>query len=318
MTFDAAASDPDWNETDPGVYELTIASLADGASASRVLVARAAFAAAGQTLTNVAHVHADEFDPDAEEDDAEADTVVGPAADLRLEKAASVPALAQNGQLTYTLTAFNDGPSTAANVTIADTLPAGMSFVSASAGCDESAGTVTCDLGSIADGASEAVTITVVANANGTQVNTRDRLLRRARSRPVGQPRIGDRRGRPDGRPVDREDRPGERRRRQRADVHADGRQRRPVGRDRRDRRRHAPRGHDARRVERVAGRLHGRRRARSRARSARSRERRERDRRRSPRGRRSPSPAARSPTARRCPASSTTPTPGTTSRRMR
>ena len=172
MTFDAAGSDAGWTETDPGVYELTIASLADGASASRTIAARAAFAAAGQTLTNVVSVRADEFDPDAEEDDAEAQTVVGPAADLRLEKEAPLAALPQNAQLTYTLTAFNDGPSTAANVTIADTLPAGMSFVSASAGCDESAGTVTCDLGSIADGASAAVTITVVATANGTQVNT--------------------------------------------------------------------------------------------------------------------------------------------------
>jgi uncharacterized repeat protein (TIGR01451 family) len=172
MTFDAAASDAGWTETDPGVYQLTIASLADGASASRVLAARAAFDAAGQTVTNVVSVRADEHDPDAEEDGAEAQTVVGPAADLSLQKAASLPALPQNGQLEYTLTAFNDGPSTATDVTIADTLPTGMTFVSASAGCAASSGTVTCQLGSIADGASAAVTIVVQATANGTRTNT--------------------------------------------------------------------------------------------------------------------------------------------------
>ncbi|MDX6678590.1 MAG: hypothetical protein QOE31_2642, partial [Solirubrobacteraceae bacterium] len=177
LTFVSLAAGPGASCTTPavgsgGTISCTIATLADGAGVELTLVARAAFATAEQTLVNTAHAAGDEFDPDAEDDDASAATAVGPAADLRLVKTASLAALPQNGQLTYTLTAFDDGPSDATNVSIADALPAGMSFVSASAGCAESAGTVTCDLGNVADGASRAVTITVKAVANGTQVNT--------------------------------------------------------------------------------------------------------------------------------------------------
>ncbi len=154
-----------------GTVTCTTASLADGDDVELTLVVRASFAAADQTLTNTASASADEFDPDSEDDEASAETGVGPAADLRLQKTASVAALTQNSQLTYTLQAFNDGPSTATNVTISDTLPGGMSFVSASAGCTNNAGTVTCDLADIADGASRTVTITVRADANGPQVN---------------------------------------------------------------------------------------------------------------------------------------------------
>ncbi|MEY2516301.1 MAG: hypothetical protein QOJ89_3659, partial [bacterium] len=154
-----------------GTVSCTTATLADGADVELTLVVRAAFSAAEQTLVNTASASADEFDADSGNDEGSAATDVGPAADLRLVKTASVSATTQNSQLTYTLQAFNDGPSAATNVTVTDTLPAGMGFVSASAGCANIAGTVTCDLGSIADGSSTTVTITVKANGNGTQVN---------------------------------------------------------------------------------------------------------------------------------------------------
>ena len=46
--------------------------------------------------------------------------------------------------LTYTITVSNLGPSDSAGFTVTDTVPAGTTFVSASAGCANSAGTVTC------------------------------------------------------------------------------------------------------------------------------------------------------------------------------
>ena len=155
-----------------GTIDCTIATLAADAQVVLSLVARATFALAGQTLTNTASASAQEFDPQTAGNTSSAETVVGPVADLRLTKSASAPAALQNSQLTYTLTASNDGPSDATNVTVTDTLPSGVSFVSGSAGCTAGAGTVTCALGDVADGSNAVATITVRANANGTQVNT--------------------------------------------------------------------------------------------------------------------------------------------------
>ena len=46
---------------------------------------------------------------------------------------------------------------------VVDTLPAGVTFVSASAGCVESAGVVTCDVGVLNSGAVAELTIVVTA-----------------------------------------------------------------------------------------------------------------------------------------------------------
>ena len=67
-----------------------------------------------------------------------------------------------NTPLTYTVNVTNSGPSPATNVTLIDTLPAGVTFVSASgATCDEVSGVVTCNLGSLANGALATITIVV-------------------------------------------------------------------------------------------------------------------------------------------------------------
>ena len=84
-------------------------------------------------------------------------------ADLSLTKTA-MPDIATTGQdLTYTLTATNDGPATAKNTILTDPLPASTTFVSASAGCTDQDNTVTCDLGDLANGAMATATIVVRA-----------------------------------------------------------------------------------------------------------------------------------------------------------
>ena len=88
----------------------------------------------------------------------------GGQADLALDKSAPATAPA-GGTFTYTLSVTNNGPDAASGVTVVDTLPAGVSFVSASAGCSFAAGTVTCSLGSLAGAASVTVTIIVTAPA---------------------------------------------------------------------------------------------------------------------------------------------------------
>lgn len=95
-----------------------------------------------------------------------------PGADLAIEKTG--PDLVTEGEVFgYQLTVSNDGPATATGVVVTDTLPAATSFMSASVGCSEASGTVTCTIGSLAAGASVAWTITVRAgSAGGALENT--------------------------------------------------------------------------------------------------------------------------------------------------
>jgi len=95
-----------------------------------------------------------------------------PAADLSLTKADAPDPVAPRGTLTYTLMVTNQGPSAAPGTHILDTLPAGVTFVGASAGCVGSAGLVDCDLGALANGASTTVTIQVTPKARGVITNT--------------------------------------------------------------------------------------------------------------------------------------------------
>ena len=96
-------------------------------------------------------------------------------ADLALTKSASPGSVTVGDNVTYTSTVTNNGPFDATDVTFTDTLPAGVTFVSATpsqGSCSESGGTVTCDLGSLANGASATIDIVVTTTAAGSIDNT--------------------------------------------------------------------------------------------------------------------------------------------------
>jgi uncharacterized repeat protein (TIGR01451 family) len=92
-------------------------------------------------------------------------------ADLGLTKTAPVT-VTVGDTFTYTLDVTNTGPATALTATVTDNLPAGVTFVSASAGCSEAGGVVSCDLGDLASGGSATVEIVVTADVTGTLTNT--------------------------------------------------------------------------------------------------------------------------------------------------
>ena len=69
-------------------------------------------------------------------------------ADLSIAKSGPTQ-VATGGTITYTLMVSNSGPDAAPNVVVTDTLPSGVTFVSASLGCTHASGIVTCNLASV-------------------------------------------------------------------------------------------------------------------------------------------------------------------------
>jgi len=95
------------------------------------------------------------------------------ATDLTIVKSAPPSATVGFG-LTYSITVTNNGPISATNVVVSDTLPAGTTFTSAttSQGSCSGTSTVTCSLGTIANGANATISITVNTTTSGTITNT--------------------------------------------------------------------------------------------------------------------------------------------------
>jgi uncharacterized repeat protein (TIGR01451 family) len=148
-----------------------------GGSATYVLTGTLDPAATG-TLVNTATVAPPTggFDINPSNNSAtDTDTIV-PSADLSVTKTDTPDPVLPAGPLTYVVTVGNQGPSGATAVTMTDTLPAGVAFVSSVPGpptCTFAPPALTCNLGSIAAAGSSTVTInTTVTATAGILVNT--------------------------------------------------------------------------------------------------------------------------------------------------
>jgi hypothetical protein len=93
-------------------------------------------------------------------------------ADLSVTVADAPDPVAAGTSLTYTLTVRNDAPHNTAYTAVARlTLPADVTFASASPGCTDSSGVVTCQLGDLAPGATATRSVTVGVPADLVYVN---------------------------------------------------------------------------------------------------------------------------------------------------
>ncbi|HEX7139511.1 MAG TPA: DUF11 domain-containing protein [Vicinamibacterales bacterium] len=96
--------------------------------------------------------------------------------DLSITKTASTATAIQGIPFTYTIQVSNAGPATATSLTMTDTLPAGLTYVSASGTgwtCGFATGTVTCTLPSLAPGPAAPIHLVVTpSSSGGTIVNT--------------------------------------------------------------------------------------------------------------------------------------------------
>lgn len=97
-----------------------------------------------------------------------------PPADLAISKTDSPDPVTVGSNLTYTITVTNNGPGAATGVTVTDPLPKTVTFVSAtpSQGACTGTSTVSCGLGSLANGGSATVTIVVTATKTAVLSNT--------------------------------------------------------------------------------------------------------------------------------------------------
>jgi CSLREA domain-containing protein/uncharacterized repeat protein (TIGR01451 family) len=95
------------------------------------------------------------------------------SADVGVSGSASASSVSQGSELTFTFNVASTAPSfdaslahDAVQATLTDVLPAGLQFVSGSAGCSASGQTITCNPGALADNAGPAA-VTIIARAAG-------------------------------------------------------------------------------------------------------------------------------------------------------
>ena len=126
-----------------------------------------------QPSTNTASVNtSDQYDPDPS-NNTDSVTETPQYADLAVEKIVSNPRPNVGGQVTFTITVRNLGIDAATGVTIADPLPTGLTFVSASpsAGTNYSPSTGVWQVGTLAAGGSKTLTIVAAVPGPGSFEN---------------------------------------------------------------------------------------------------------------------------------------------------
>jgi len=154
-----------------------VGSLSNGGSATLTIDATVDLGTGGSTITNhIDGLSADQVDPTSgNNQDSAAITVK--SADLQINKSDSPDPVIAGTSLTYTLTVNNSGPDDATGVTVTDTLPSGIIFVSDShthGGYDNGTGVWTVGNLASSDSATLTLLFTVDSSLTGTLSNRVD------------------------------------------------------------------------------------------------------------------------------------------------
>lgn len=172
------------------ITTFNLTDLANGATRSFLVIADIPAGTFGNLVNTVT---VDGAQPDNNLDNNQATAAVAlPETDLSIAKTVETttgnpipPATVQSGQtIVYRLVATNAGPSNATGVTVVDTLPPDVTFVSATidggavnAGIVHNAGTVTATIGNLADAAQAVVLITATVNSNAAALVTNQAVV---------------------------------------------------------------------------------------------------------------------------------------------
>jgi uncharacterized repeat protein (TIGR01451 family) len=148
-----------------GGFPCAIGTIASGASVQFDVTFDIATSVLGD-VTNTANVTASNIPvPDPAVHTDSAITTIQAVAELSIGKTDSVDPVVAGTPLSYTVTVSNAGPSDATAVTVADTLPAGVTLVSTAGCAQDPAGVPTCTLGTVAAGGMAAYTVNVTVDA---------------------------------------------------------------------------------------------------------------------------------------------------------
>ncbi len=181
VTADGApAVDSDYQGSGLTALVWSLGDQSVGASGSFTVTVTESGAAAGDSLTNVVSISNDRQETDYTNNDDSAITVVTGAAGLAnvwIEKDTTTPVVDLYGGGSFTINYGNNGNGDATNVVISDTLPDGLTFVSATPGTAAGNG-FTYNAGTLAPGATGSITVAfnvdqtyMTANWGETQVN---------------------------------------------------------------------------------------------------------------------------------------------------
>lgn len=153
--------------TGTGTVSCQIGTIAAGASVT-VTLAYTVDPGRQTAITNTATATSDTSDPNQGNNTGSVTVTPTASADLQISKTQTPQQFNYGDTIDYTLSVLNNGPSTARSVVITDTLPAGVTFVSASSGCSVSGQTVTCAAGDLDPQQTASVTIRVRTPADGS------------------------------------------------------------------------------------------------------------------------------------------------------
>lgn len=166
ITF--VSDSPDVGTYDEGSGIWTMSSVPASSSVDLDIVGQVNMAASGQTITNTATITAaDQTDPNPANDSASVNIVVPLAeAELQLSKNVSVPTPSEGQIVTFNISVRNNGPSTATGVQVTDVVPAGLTFLAASAsqGTYDS-GSGLWVVGNLTNGTQHQLTIDTIVNS---------------------------------------------------------------------------------------------------------------------------------------------------------
>ncbi len=120
-------------------------------------------AIANGTIENSVIVRANEYDPEESDNSADAPGVVAePVVDLSIVKTVDIMTPYYGDAVTYTITVTNNGPNTATNVVVTDTVPSGMNVSSAD---DTYVGNGVWEIASIDSGSEVSLTLYATVNS---------------------------------------------------------------------------------------------------------------------------------------------------------
>lgn len=179
LTFQSATSTVGTCTESSGTVECDLGDMTVGATAQITVVSVPQASLIGTTITNTATVGSTTPDPNTSNNSSTVNTPIEnnaypTSSNVTITKTPSNATPKIGDKITYALVVSNSGPDTARGVSITDTLPSGLIYVSATgpgATCSYKEPVVGCALPDIPSGGSLTVTLTAIVAATGSIVN---------------------------------------------------------------------------------------------------------------------------------------------------